>query len=160
MIDRKIKEEVTWKVDEKTTRTFIIKRMPAMPALSNLKTLLTRALPLDLFSALDESGFMTKALGAVSNKKEMSDIEFELFMKKLLSYTSEKLPSGEVKIIDDAGNFGVIDMEYNLALVSYLLMQTVLVNYKDFFIEMFHRLEEATGQSIELPEIIANQLNI
>lgn len=157
MNERKIKETVIWKVDEETEREFIIHKFDVFEGLSILKTLLTKALPVDLFSSLDKDGFITRALGAVAGSQtEMSTEEFKSLMKRMLRSISEKLPIGETKVIDEAGNFGVIDMEYNLALVSYLLFQVLMVNYKDFFIEVLQRLGV---QMVNLPQELEETIN-
>lgn len=148
---RETKKEIKWEVEGEKERTFVIKKMPVLESISVLKTLLTRALPLDLLSVLDESGNLAKGLAAVP-KHEMTDDEFTEFTKRLLKNVYEKLPVGDVAVIDEVGNYGVIDFEYNLTLALYLLTQVVLVNYKDFFIEILQKLGVQV-ENIEIPLI-------
>lgn len=147
---RQTKKEIKWETEGENTRQFVIHKMPVLESISVLKTLLTRVLPLDLLSVLDESGNLAKGLAAIP-KKDMSDEEFTEFTKRLLQNVYEKLPVGETAVIDEVGNYGVIDLEYNLTLALYLLMQVVLVNYKDFFIEILQKL----GVQPELSEMPA-----
>ena len=135
-------------------RTFVISKMPAAHALSVLKDLLTKVLPVDLLSMLfqsDEGGVMNdieKVLGGLKNKKEMSAKEFELFQKDLLKYSSELLKSGRVPVIDELGNFSVSDLEYDLFLLSALLLKILIFNYKDFFTEVLQFLNKM-GENLE-----------
>ncbi len=146
---RQTKKEIKWETEGENTRQFVIHKMPVLESISVLKTLLTRVLPLDLLSVLDESGNLAKGL-AVIPKKDMSDEEFTEFTKRLLQNVYEKLPVGETAVIDEVGNYGVMDFEYNLTLALYLLMQVVLVNYKDFFIEILQKLG-VQPESSEMP---------
>ena len=86
----------------------------------------------------------------------MSDDEFVELELKLLSNVSEVLKSGEVKIIDSAGNYQVQDLDNNMLINAFLLLKVVEVNYKDFFIELLQKLD---GMEEKLTSKISEMTN-
>lgn len=67
----------------------------------------------------------------------------------------EKLKSGDVPVIQENGDFGVLDMEENMFLVGFLLLKVIEVNYKDFFLEILQKLgllEDAQKMMNEVKE--------
>ena len=142
-------------------RTFVVKKMNPLEGISVLKVLLTNALPIDLLSGFLDSDNKFKQMLALmpesTKKHEMSVEDFVLFEKRLLKNAYEILASGEVQVIDEAGNFGVFDIEDNLFLVMFLLVKVIEVNYKDFFLEFLRRLgmlEEMKSMAENLNGII------
>ena len=142
-------------------RTFVVKKMNPLEGISVLKVLLTNALPIDLLGGFLDSDNKFKQMLALmpesTKKHEMSVEDFVLFEKRLLKNAYEILASGEVQVIDDAGNFGVFDIEDNLFLVMFLLVKVIEVNYKDFFLEFLRRLgmlEEMKSMAENLNGII------
>ena len=70
----------------------------------------------------------------------MSIDEFVVFQKRLMKNVYEKLKSGDVPVIQENGDFGVLGMEENMFLVGFLLLKVIEVNYKDFFLEILQKL--------------------
>ena len=123
-----------------------------------LKEILTKALPIDLLSFLNDSGAGIDKILSMTNsvsKKEMSIDEFVVFQKRLMKNVYEKLKSGDVPVIQENGDFGVLDMEENMFLVGFLLLKVIEVNYKDFFLEILQKLgllEDAQKMMNEMKE--------
>ncbi len=135
MLDRKISEAVNYE-----GREFIIKKMTPFKGIAVLKTLLTRALPIDLLSSFSDSEEVSRMFSGMSkDKKDMTEEEFIELELELMKTVSENLKGGPTPVIDDRGNFQVEDLENNMLLVVWLLVKVVEVNYKDFFIEMLQK---------------------
>lgn len=153
-MDRKIQE-----IYEIDGRIFIIKKFPAAESMSVLKELLSKSLPIDLFSMMNVGG---KNLGQTlreyglgnSNKNQMSIDEFTDLQMRLMKCVQERLKGGDESVIDNLGNYKVEDLEYNLELFSSLLLKVVSVNYKDFFIEKMKKL----GLLEKIEEMEDNQM--
>uniref|UniRef100_UPI0037DD19E6 phage tail assembly chaperone n=1 Tax=Methanobrevibacter smithii TaxID=2173 RepID=UPI0037DD19E6 len=152
-MDRSTMQEV-----EYDGRIFIIYKMNPLQGIATLKTLITKALPINLLSFLDADDKISKMFGGIKNigKSEMSDDEFVELELKLLSNVSEVLKSGEVKIIDSAGNYQVQDLDNNMLINAFLLLKVVEVNYKDFFIELLQKLD---GMEEKLTSKISEMTN-
>ena len=152
-MERKIKEIVTYE-----DRTFVIKKMTPFEGIAVLKEILTKALPIDFLSFLNDSGAGIDKILSMTNsvsKKEMSIDEFVVFQKRLMKNVYEKLKSGDVPVIQENGDFGVLDMEENMFLVGFLLLKVIEVNYKDFFLEILQKLgllEDAQKMMNEMKE--------
>lgn len=132
---------------EYSNRKFEIQKMDALESLAVLKELLTRALPFDIMSIFGSeiSQLMgSKQMGGIGSlldsKKDMSIDEFILLQKRILKYSYEILPSGPVQIVTSAGDFGVMDVDKDLALILKLLVESVRLNYESFFIEMLQSI--------------------
>lgn len=143
-MDFMFKGRTTQEIFDYEGRTFVVKKMNPMEGIAVLKTLLTNALPIDLLGMfLSEDSKMKQMLALLPDgmsKKEMSIDDFVMFEKRLLRNTYEVLKSGEVQVVDNAGNIGVLDVEDNMFLIVFLLVKVIEVNYKDFFIETLQRL--------------------
>lgn len=138
-------------------RKFKAKKMSAFEGVAVLKTLLTRALPIDLLSDVFAKDGLAGKLFAITdtpNKKDMSVDEFIEFQQRILRNAYEVLPAGDTPVVDKAGNFGVIDVEYNMFLVAYLLVKVIEVNYKDFFVEILQRCGMVEDAKLMTQEII------
>lgn len=124
-------------------RTFIIRRLPAAEALAVLKELMTRTVPLDIFSNIDVGG---KSLADVlsgfggSNKSIMSVDEFAALENRLMKCVSEKFPRDEINVIGEYGEYLVEDLEDNIELYFDLILKIVIFNYKDFFLKKLEAL--------------------
>lgn len=153
MLDRKTEEVVKYE-----NREFIIKKMTPFKGIAVLKTLLTRALPIDLLSSFAEDTAINKMFSGISNtKKDMTEDEFIELEIELIRMVSEKLKGGDTPVIDDRGNFQVENLENNMLLVTWLLVKVIEVNYKDFFIELLQKA--GVIKEVEnVPEVIQNIL--
>jgi len=110
-------------------RTFRVKKFNAFLANGILRDLVTTALPINISEFLP----IANLGGMVS--KTMSIIEFADFQKLLLSQTYELLPAGETLILDNQGNFAVIDLEYDQTAIFELFKEVIIFNFGGFFIE-------------------------
>jgi hypothetical protein len=137
-MDRKKSELV-----ELQGRTFIIRMLPAAESLAVLKDLLTRTVPLDIFSNIDVGGQslanLLSGFGG-SNKSLMSIDEFAALENRLMKCVSEKFPRDEINVIGEYGEFLVEDLEDNIELYFDLILKVVAFNYKDFFLKKMEAL--------------------
>lgn len=136
----------TEKIFEVNDRKFTIKMMEPLYGIAILKELLTRSLPIDLLGMIDSTGQSSKLQGLVSSSssagvKPMGIDEFVEFQRRILSYAYEILPSGEVQVIDKFGNYKVMNLENDMALVLRLLVEILKVNYLSFFIEILQNFK-------------------
>ncbi len=136
----RITQEIVKYQDDEKERIFVVKKMNPLLGIAVLKEILFGALPVDLFSDVEGMGQVTSMFSNVQ-KKEMSIDEFVKLERRLLSNVSEKLKSGEVPVIDSAGNYRVSNLENNMFLNGYLMVKVVEVNYKDFFLELFQKFK-------------------
>ena len=130
-------------------RIFIVKKMTPFEGIAVLKELITKAMPFDLLSLLNEDDFegISKVLSVAQgmSKKEMSIDEFVAFQKRLIKNCYEVKKIGEVPVLQNNGDFGVEDLENNMFLVCFLLLKVIEVNYKDFFLEILRKLGMLEG---------------
>lgn len=137
-MDRKKSELV-----ELQGRTFIIRMLPAAESLAVLKDLLTRTVPLDIFSNIDVGGQslanLLSGFGG-SNKSLMNIDEFAALENRLMKCVSEKFPRDEINVIGEYGEFLVEDLEDNIELYFDLILKVVAFNYKDFFLKKMEAL--------------------
>lgn len=136
-MDRKKNEVV-----ELQDRTFVIRYLPAAESLAILKDLLTRTVPLDIFSGIildtDEGqSTLTNILSKFgsSNKSLMTIDELTALENRLFKCVSEKFAKEEMEVIGNYGEFQVDDLEDNLELYFDLLVKIIAFNYKDFFVK-------------------------
>lgn len=137
-------ERVTEQIVKYEDRTFVIKKMSPFEGIAVLKEILTKALPFNLLSFLNDdlNIELDKVLSITNkmNKKEMSIDEFAELQKRLMKNCYEKLKSGDVAVLQSNGDFGVPGLDNNMLLVGFLLLKVVEVNYKDFFLEILQKL--------------------
>ena len=75
--------------------------------------------------------------------------EFIKLQQDVLKYCFEKLPAGPTAVVDENGNFAVMNMEAPLAL--NLFIQTLLFSMSDFFTEeVMESLAQAMENSLEV----------
>lgn len=136
-MDRKKSELV-----ELQDRTFVIRFLPAAESLAILKDLLTRTVPLDIFSGIilntenGESNLSSLLSGfGGSNKSLMSVDELVALENRIMRCVSEKYPREEIEVIGNYGEFQVPDLEDNIELYFDLIVKAVAFNYKDFFLK-------------------------
>lgn len=137
-MDRKKNEVV-----ELQGRTFVIRYLPAAEGLAVLKDLITRTVPLDIFSGIDVGGkSLSNLLSSFggSNKTLMSIDEFAALENRLMKCVSEKFPRDEINVIGEYGEFLVDDLEDNIELYFDLILKVVAFNYKDFFLKKLEAL--------------------
>lgn len=136
---------ITQSTFEASGRKFIIKKMTPLMGIAILKELISRSLPIDLLSMMDSAGAGSKLKSIMSFSssmvKPMGIDEFVEFEQRILLNVYELLPSGEVQVIDTLGNYKVLDLENDMSLVLRLLVETIKVNYKDFFIEILQEVK-------------------
>ena len=136
-MDRKKNEIV-----ELQNRTFVIRYLPAAEALAILKDLITRTVPLDIFSGIfvdTEEGQSTLSnvlsnFGG-NNKTLMTIDELVALENRMMKCVSEKFTREEIEVIGNYGEFQVEDLEDNLELYFDLIVRVVAFNYKDFFLK-------------------------
>jgi len=155
-MDRKKSELV-----ELQGRSFIIRFLPAAESLAILKDLMTRSIPLDIFSniVLDTADGPSNLANLLSNfggsnKSIMSIDEFAKLENRLMRCVSEKFPRDEIEVIGNYGEFQVDDLEDNLELYFDLIIKVVEFNYKDFFLKkaealgLIKRIEKQDNQEL------------
>ena len=75
--------------------------------------------------------------------------EFIKLQQDVLRYCFEKLPAGPTAVVDENGNFAVMNMDAPLAL--NLFIQTLLFSMSDFFTEeVMESLSQAMESSLEV----------
>lgn len=130
-------------VVELQNRTFIIRRLPAAEGLAVLKELMTRTVPLDIFSNIDIGGQSLENLLSNfggQNKSLMSIDEFAALENRLMKCVSEKFPRDEINVIGEYGEYLVEDLEDNIELFFDLIVKVIIFNYKDFFLKKMEAL--------------------
>lgn len=130
-------------VVELQDRTFIIRYLPAAEGLAILKDLITRTVPLDIFSGIEVGGqslaTLLSGFGG-SNKSLMTIDELSALENRLMKCVSEKFPREEINVIGEYGEFLVDDLEDNLELYFDLLVKVIAFNYRDFFLKKIQAL--------------------
>lgn len=63
----------------------------------------------------------------------MTDADIDDLVKKCLSVCYVDLPAGPAPIIDETGNYGVDDVEYDMALTIRLCIEAIKWGASDFF---------------------------
>ena len=149
-------ERINEKRIEIKGRKFQINKMDALESLAILKELLTRAMPFDLTSIFGDEinkliGSSSSVASVMNSKKDMSIDEFILFQRRLLKYAYEILPSGPVQVMNQYGEFGIIDADKDLTMVLKLLIEIVRFNYESFFIETLSTLGILKKMDSETP---------
>lgn len=130
-------------VVELQDRTFIIRYLPAAEGLAILKDLITRTVPLDIFSGIEVGGqslaTLLSGFGG-SNKSLMTIDELSFLENRLMKCVSEKFQREEINVIGEYGEFLVDDLEDNLELYFDLLVKVIAFNYRDFFLKKLQAL--------------------
>lgn len=120
-----IKKRITEKIIEVQERKFVIEKLDAQTGGFIAFTLLSRSVPSMISGAM---GVALPQTGTTMSKKEWVELQ-----KDILSCVSEKLPVGKTQIYNEQGNFAVLDMEKNAALLMRLTIDAVQFNFMDFF---------------------------
>lgn len=80
--------------------------------------------------------------------------EFIKLQQDVLKYCFEKLPAGPTAVVDENGNFAVMNMDAPLAL--NLFIQTLLFSMSDFFteevMESLSKAMESSLEALKLPQ--------
>ncbi|KIN80938.1 phage tail assembly chaperone [Clostridium botulinum] len=64
---------------------------------------------------------------------DLPEEEFRYIQDNCLRVVEEILPAGPAKVLDKYGNFGVMDIEFDTALLMNLTIQSLVFNVKGFF---------------------------
>ncbi|MFV3013559.1 phage tail assembly chaperone [Clostridium botulinum] len=64
---------------------------------------------------------------------DLPEKEFRYIQDNCLRVVEEILPAGPAKVIDKYGKFGVMDIEFDTALLMNLTIQSLVFNVKGFF---------------------------
>lgn len=64
---------------------------------------------------------------------DLPESEFRYIQDNCLQAIEEILPAGPAKVLDNYGNFGVIDIEFDTGLVMQLTVQSLMFNVSGFF---------------------------
>lgn len=64
----------------------------------------------------------------------LSEDDFRYIQDNCLMVVEEKLPAGPAKILDKHGNYGVLDIEDDTALIITLTIHSLVFNVKGFFL--------------------------
>ena len=89
-------------------------------------------------------GSKNKLEGMVKSILNKPKDEFIKLQQDVLKYCFEKLPAGPTAVVDENGNFAVVNVDAPLAL--NLFIQTFLFSMSDFFTD---EVMESMGQAIE-----------
>lgn len=111
-------------------RNFVIKKLDARTSCYIVTKFTTKILPFGLQTAM---GMMSEKQAAI-NGPEIGMDEFFQLQNSILTCVNERLAGGIIPIIDKAGNFAVLDMEDNGALVMRLTIDALQFNFSDFFV--------------------------
>lgn len=106
-------------------RKFCIKKLDAQTATYYGQECMDKILP---------SGF-AQALGAKEGvaKNSFSKQEFLEMQKDFLKVCFEDLPAGRRPVIDEVGNYGIADIEYNAPMMHELLLNSMVHSLQGFF---------------------------
>ena len=113
-------------------RTFSIKKFDAMTGLQVARLVISKAAP--IIPALDgnfDAGSLYKLIGEVT--AALTDEDIKLLASKCLSVCYEVLPAGLAQVVDEHGNYGVDDIEYDMVLVLRLCFESIKWGAADFF---------------------------
>lgn len=75
---------------------------------------------------------LTELLSSLFNLEEK---DFNYIQDNCLKVVEEILPAGPARVLDEYGNFGVLDMEFNTPLILNLTVRSLIFNVQDFFSE-------------------------
>ena len=93
-------------------------------------------------------GAKNKLEALVKSILDKPQSEFIKLQQDVLKYCFEKLPAGSTAVVDENGNFAVMNMDAPLAL--NLFIQTLLFSMSDFFTEeVMESLNQAVENSVE-----------
>lgn len=145
MSNKNESREQSFEINE---RYFLITRLPVQRGFSLLKELLTNTFSKDLLDSVGFSGVLGIGAGPSSGDIEENMRNFEFIQNELLGCVREELPGGKlVPILRVTGNprnreyqFAVDGLEDDFILVGELILRSVEVNYKDFFIELLQKV--------------------
>ncbi len=73
---------------------------------------------------------LTDLMSSIFNLPEN---EFRYIQDNCLKVVEEILPAGPARVIDKYGNFGVLNIEFDTALLMNLTIQSLIFNVKGFF---------------------------
>lgn len=73
---------------------------------------------------------LTDLMSSIFNLPES---EFRYIQDNCLRVVEEILPAGPAKVLDKNGNYGVLDIEFNTALLLNLTIQSLIFNVAGFF---------------------------
>ena len=113
---------------------YFIKKFDAMTGLQIARLLLAKAAPIvplieKVGSVEGEAAFA--AIGGVL--ETLSDDDMKGLVQKCLRVCSRIMPAGPQQIMDDRGNYGGEDVEYDFLLVIKLCVEAIKWGASDFF---------------------------
>lgn len=115
-------------------RKFRINKFDAFTGSYILYNLMEKMLPMMLESKAN-IGDSTLESNLPSNRKPMTRDEFKAFQLDCLRACQEVLPAGNSSVIDVNGNFGVLGLESDTAIVMRLTIEALVFNIASFFEE-------------------------
>lgn len=133
-------------------RTFILKKMPAARGFSLLMELATKVFPAGTLDIVLANILPFSVSNTQRNKMSME--ELEQLQLKILSFVSEQLEGILTPVVDKQGHFQVEDLEYDMMLFGELLLQMLMFQYMDFFLDGLGKL----GLTTEDPEVLVKNL--
>jgi len=143
---REITKNVEFEVDGEL-RKFYIKKMNAYDGMYLLKVVSEKVMPLlqaavkfNVENEDEEKDNFTVNINMIANQlPEMFASLSQEELKKLtilcLKTVQMSLPAGYQQVVDERGNFGVEELEYNVMACLRLVYEVVALNCSDFFEE-------------------------
>ncbi|NHL37744.1 hypothetical protein FDE95_14270 [Clostridium botulinum] len=112
------------KMDARTGSYMLFKLMKILtPIFKNIKADDTENISLDDIN-------LTDLMSSIFN---LPEDEFRYIQDNCLRVVEEILPAGPARVIDKYGTFGVLNIEFDTALLMNLTIQSLIFNVKGFF---------------------------
>ena len=145
------REELYTTVEIEGKGTFRIKKFTAKEGLKMARLLIAKAAPLIpvLDGGDDNTGFMDdpavfEAIGKVL--ESLDDKDLDMLTDRCLRVCSKLMPAGPQEVIDEYGNYGVEEVEYDFGLTLRLIVEAVKWGASDFFGEKGSGLKSLMGR--------------
>lgn len=128
--------------------SFVVKKFTAKDGLKMARLILSKAAPIIpyLDGSEPEEGDDKAVLALLNVLNTISDADVDDIVNKCLKVCYKPLPAGLQAVIDEAGNYGVDGIEYDMLKTIALCVQAIKWGASDFFGEKGSALI-ATGLS-------------
>lgn len=132
-----IKKPETQKQIEIDGRKFILKKMDARTGSFLLYRLMKILAPVfknvNLDQLKDDNIDNINLTELASSLLDLSEDEFRYIQDHALYFVDELYPAGPMPVFNKNGDWGSLDIEFNMTLVMNLTIQSLMYTMKDFF---------------------------
>lgn len=117
---------------------YLIKKMTAKEGLKIARMILAKAAPLIKYLDRDASdGKINDSMFDVVGRalESFSDEDVDVLIDRCLRVCYLSTPAGQQPVMDEYGNYGVVDIEYDMGLIMKLCFEAIKWGASDFFEE-------------------------